>query len=351
MAHELMFNDDGKAAMFYVGDTPWHEEGQELMHPPTAADAIRFANLDWDVEKATLRYQTAEASDDVPNCVALVPGKGWKKEKRPVFGIVSDKFNILQNKDAFAFFDPVVKRGFAEYETAGALGDGSRIWVLAKLKESFEIGRNDTIERYLLLSNNHDGHGTVTVKFTPIRVVCQNTLSMALHDVREFFSIRHDRSLFENLVCTADDMCDRIEARYGQIRRHFWEMQQVRVIPDQAQAYFAVVYADPDLPAPRNAQQERQQEKRLQMLARKRANCMNILKNSPRCRLDNGENTVWSIYNAVTEHEDHWLPAGSRRRSRSNRLQSIWFGDGQQRKLKAFNEAMRLVQEKPAGRA
>jgi len=278
----------------------------------------------------------------LPDTFAVVPDEGWKDKKKPVLGIVSGRYEILQNKDAFAFFDPLVKKGYATYETAGALGSGERVWVLAKLNDSFEIAKGDKIERYLLISNRHDGHGTVNVKFTPIRVVCQNTLSMAMQDAREFFAIRHDEGLFSRLENVADEMRERIEKRYAEIRMAFTRMQEVEIDKSRAEDYFAEVYSDGEvttLPAAKNEAQEARRREQLWLLERARICCRHILFESPTCRIDNAPPTVWTAYNAVTEYVDHWRAEGLNGKPPSVSLNSIWFGDGQQRKLKAFTQA------------
>ena len=353
MAHELKFGDDGKAAMFYVGEQPWHREGVKLNQPPSAAEAIKAASLDWSLVKAPLFYhRTLTDTAVLPDTFAVVPDEGWKDKKKPVLGIVSGPYEILQNKDAFAFFDPLVKNGYATYETAGALGSGERVWVLAKLNRSFEIAKGDKIERYLLLSNRHDGHGTVNVKFTPIRVVCQNTLSMAMQDAREFFAIRHDEDLFRRLGNVADEMRDRIEARYLDIKTAFTKMQEVEIDEGQAENYFAEVYADGEvttLPGPKNEAQEVRRREQLRRLERARIYCQNILDESKTCRIDNSPPTVWTAYNAVTEFVDHWRAQGLNGKPPSVSLNSIWFGDGQQRKLKAFTRAGILARNLAGG--
>ena len=100
------------------------------------------------------------------------------REKEAVaLGLVSNRYVPLQNIEAFSFFEPFIHNGWAQFHTAGALGNGERVWVLAKLDGQIVIGKDDAIDRYLLLSNKHDGTGAVSIRFTPIRVVCQNTLN------------------------------------------------------------------------------------------------------------------------------------------------------------------------------
>lgn len=344
MAHELHLEDNGHASMFYVSEPPWHGLGKRLNAPPSAAEGIHAAGLDWEVVKAPLFYHASiKHTDIVPNRFALVPGEGWPDRKRPMFGMVTEKYHILQNCDAFAFFDPMVKKGYAQYETAGALGKGERVWVLAKLPEAIQVDPEDRVERYILLSNTHDGHSAVSVKFTPIRVVCQNTLSMALNDARQAFSIQHDETLFPRLGEAADEMRDRIETRYEQIAADFLTLRNVTIASDQAEAYFNTVYAEPDdLPPPTDEYQERLQKERRRILQRDREACLRIYQDGPRARMK-GSRTLWGAYNAVTEYVDHGRMSSSSPRRMRSRLNTIWFGEGQRRKLRAFDEAKKLV--------
>jgi phage/plasmid-like protein (TIGR03299 family) len=342
MAHELLIDEQGQASMFYFGDTPWHGLGQELHRPPTAAVAMAAARLDWRVERAPLFYHASiEATGIVPSLYALVPGKGWRGKERPIFGTVTEKYTILQNTDAFAFFDPLVKKGYATYETAGALGEGERVWVLVKMKGDFEIAPDDRIQRYLLLSNKHDGHASVHVKFTPVRVVCQNTLTMATMDGRETFSVRHDPSLFDGLGAVADDMLGHIERRYAAIREAFVAMQERRVSQDDLRGYIEAIFLMPPLPA--NEHESVIHERRRKEVERSRWAAASIFQQSPRCRL--AGDTLWSAYNAVTELIDHWIPAASRGRSPNAQLNRIWFGSGQTIKVRAFDRAVQIVKQ------
>ena len=121
-------------------------------------------------------------------------------EPEIVLGIVTERYEPLQNIEAFSFFDPIVDQKSATFETAGALDNGERVWVLAKMPEVIEVVRGDNCEKYLLLSNTHTGQGSVIVKFTAVRVVCQNTLMLSLQDGQHAFRVRHSRKMSECLA-------------------------------------------------------------------------------------------------------------------------------------------------------
>ena len=172
MSHNLN-QANGKAAMMYVGEVPWHGLGTKLDKPATAAEAIEAAGLNFTVEKWPMRTQ--RGSLPVNNHFATV-----RTDTKEVLGVVGSRYEPIQNKDAFTAFDSLVGEGEAIYHTAGALGKGERIWILAKMPDYIRINGNDIVEKFLLLTNTHDGTSVVRVKLTPIRVVCENTLSIAL---------------------------------------------------------------------------------------------------------------------------------------------------------------------------
>jgi phage/plasmid-like protein (TIGR03299 family) len=178
MPHNLN-QENGQASMMYVGEAPWHKLGTRLDGPATAVDAIRAAGLNWQVIKQPL-YAGRESPRLLPGYFAVVRDDHWQKGETKVLGVLGREYTPLQNSDAFAFFDPIVGEKAAVYRTAGALGQGERIWLLAKLPDDIRVVGDDIAEKYLLLSNSHDGKSSVQLKFTPIRVVCENTLTMAL---------------------------------------------------------------------------------------------------------------------------------------------------------------------------
>lgn len=177
--------------MMYVGEKPWHGLGTKLDKPATSAEAIKAAGLDWEVKKVPVFAMDLHSHPkQIPNKFAV------RRQDNGVALSVTGKFyNPLQNKDAFKFFDAVVGEKAAMYHTAGALGNGERVWLLAKLPNDVVVKGKDVVEKFLLLMNSHDGTSTVIVKMTPIRVVCQNTLTEALGDGEDMAKLRHTRWL------------------------------------------------------------------------------------------------------------------------------------------------------------
>ncbi len=199
MAHNLHFDENtGKHSFFSVKEKAWHGLGQILDVHPTSEEAIRQAGLDYEVVKAPLYIHTnpvrIETSGDlITQWETPVPGFFATKrmDTGMPLGVVGKDYQIVQNRDAFSFFDSIAGCGEILYETAGALGGGERIFITAKLPGYIRVGDDDLIEKYLFLTNSHDGSGSITAAFTPIRVVCQNTLNAAMRNLSNVVRIRH----------------------------------------------------------------------------------------------------------------------------------------------------------------
>lgn len=174
--------------MMYVREKPWHGLGVEVSEAPNSEDALRFAGLDWNVRQ-----------ENVFNSRGGVI-KGFKANVRDsddsVLGVVGDRYKVVQNRDAFKFTDGLIGTD-VRYETAGSLREGKQIWLLAKLPEQMIAG--DAVEPYLCFTNAHDGSSGVRVCMTPVRVVCNNTLNVALATAKRTWSMRHTENVHERL--------------------------------------------------------------------------------------------------------------------------------------------------------
>lgn len=167
-------------SMMYVREKPWHSLGTRVEEAPTSADALRMAGLDWNVVQRNIQVC---GGAKIQNYKANV-----RDSDGAVLGVVSDRYKIVQNAEAFEFTDSLIG-GDVHYETAGSLNGGRKIWLLARLPETEIVG--DKTEPYLCFSNTHDGSGAIRVCMTPIRVVCNNTLNLALGSARRAWSVRH----------------------------------------------------------------------------------------------------------------------------------------------------------------
>jgi len=194
MAHQLNLNQQtGKFSFFSVKEKAWHGLGQIVDQYPTSAEALQFAGLDYEVTKEdlfTASYNSDGQLMDNTTCVKSHFAT-MRKDTGAVLGIVGKDYEIVQNKDAFTFFDAIVGGEGIQYETAGALGNGERIFITAKLPGYIKVGNDDLIEKYLFLTTSHDGYGSITAAFTPVRIVCNNTLNAALRNHSNSIKIRH----------------------------------------------------------------------------------------------------------------------------------------------------------------
>jgi phage/plasmid-like protein (TIGR03299 family) len=187
--------------MFYVGQTPWHGLGIKLEAAPTTREAIVAAGLDWTVGLKAL--QTVDG-------VAVSHRATYRESDGSILGVVGPTWRPLQNAEAFSFFDPFVTSGEARLDTAGSLSEGRRVWILAQLNKDPSVivpRSDDVVRKFVLLSNSHDGSLAIKVGFTPIRVVCANTLAMA-HDSRKsnLLRIRHTKNSVDALEAVRDAM-------------------------------------------------------------------------------------------------------------------------------------------------
>jgi phage/plasmid-like protein (TIGR03299 family) len=202
MAHNLNFNEQTQQHSFFsVKEKAWHGLGQIVQDYPTSAEAIRFAGLDYEVVKQDI-YTTCYNADGQPmdfNNRIKTHIATMRPDTGEVLGVVGKDYEIIQNRDAFSFFDAIVGGDGIQYETAGALGKGERIFITAKLPGYIKVGREDLIEQYLFLTTSHDGFGSITAAFTPVRIVCNNALNAALRNHSNSIKIRHTANAKERL--------------------------------------------------------------------------------------------------------------------------------------------------------
>lgn len=196
MAHHLNYNEQTKKHSFFsTKEKAWHNLGQVIQDYPTSAEAIKHAGLDYEVEKRKLFTSSLQDMRiEVPNFFSTV-----RTDNDTVLGVVGKDYQIVQNRDAFSFFDSIVGGDGMLYETAGALGNGERIFITAKLPDYIRVGNDDLIEKYLFLTTSHDGSGSITAAFTPIRIVCANTLNAALRNQTNTVRIRHTSNAKQRL--------------------------------------------------------------------------------------------------------------------------------------------------------
>jgi len=308
--------------MMYVGEVPWHGLGTKLDAPATAREAIEAAGLHYDVSLTDL-----VTTDGIPvtSCKAVV-----RTDTNDVLGVVGNSYVPVQNRQAFAFLDAVVADGALRYHTAGALRKGEKIWLLAKLPGQIRVRfSEDVSEKYLLLTNSHDGSAALRVFFTSIRCVCANTLAMADREGRgEGISIRHQGDLTSKIRQARDVLgiaaryFDDLEGQFDLLARHYPSYAQVS-------AYFKALYPDPEEGNPARAENVRN-------------DLFRLFEHGKGQDIPEIRSTSWAMLNAVTEYVDHLRPTRAKTEfdRSANRLDSSWFGSGARLKEKAFQLAI-----------
>lgn len=201
--------------MFSVREKPWHGLGTIVKEAPTSADAIRLAGLDWSVVQEPIYTNFNRVVDGYRANV--------RSSDRKVLGVVSDRYKVVQNVDAFSFTDELLGKG-VRYETAGSLQEGKKVWLLARLPREYIIA-GERISPYLVFSNTHDGSGSVKVAITPVRVVCNNTLNLALGTAKRSFSMIHTGNIQDKIqeakdtLFMAEEYMDCLGVEFEQLRR------------------------------------------------------------------------------------------------------------------------------------
>ncbi len=341
--HEVEIQD-GAAKMFYVGETPWHGLGTPLEKAPTSAEAIKCAGLDWKVEQKPLFMP-----DSVDEAGNPSNAKQWERVSHvanvrstdgKVLGVVGPTWTPLQNAEAFSFFDAFVSAGQASYETAGALHGGSRVWVLALLSgDPLVITGDDVVKKYLLLSNSHDGTLAARVGFTPVRVVCQNTLSAAIGDkASKLVKITHHRKIAEALAAVADVM-NVVNATFEATADQYRALAAKGCSDADLQKYVNLVFSAKrvkKVTKAKNAEfptmdellgQVREEASEIDVAGELKSNVLpriqQLFESGRGADLPGVRGTLWGAYNAINEYIVH-----DRGTDAAKRLDSTWFGGG-----------------------
>lgn len=218
-------------SMFYTRKAPWHGLGVRVEEAPESKEALIQAGLDWKVEQTDVYAASGERISGYKANIRDID--------RSVLGIVGDRYKIVQNEEAFAFTDGLLGEG-VKYETAGSLAGGKIVWMLAKLPEKYIIS-GDAIEPYLVFCNSHDGSGAIRVAMTPVRVVCQNTLNLALKGASRVWSARHTGNVMSRMD-EARETLQLANAYMSQLGRSINELQAKKLTDKKVLAMIDSLY-------------------------------------------------------------------------------------------------------------
>jgi phage/plasmid-like protein (TIGR03299 family) len=307
--------------MAYAGETPWHGLGVQVPSDLSPAQMLEKAGLNWTVNK-------------VP-AFANVGGKqtsvGWsalvRDSDESILSVVSNDWNPVQNHEAFEFFHEYCAAGDMEMHTAGSLRDGQIVWVLAKIKESFELFKGDTVDSYLLFTNPHKFGQSIDVRFTPIRVVCNNTLTLSLNEKADRMVKKSHRTEFN-----AEDVKEQLGIATNKLAK-YKEMAEFlgskRYTGESLTEYFNKIF--PVLAYNKEKGPQRKD------LSKSATRALEVIHTQPGAQY--AEGSWWQAFNAVTYLTDHEIG-----RSADTRLQSAWFGPNKNLKVKALETAVEMAE-------
>ena len=212
--------------MFYTREKPWHGLGVQVQEAPTSKQALIMAGLDWNVIQEPILTQRGE----------VIPGYkiNMRDYDNKILGVVSNRYKVVQNEEAFAFTDALLGEGVT-YETAGSLAEGKRTWILAKLPHHYIIS-GDEITPYLVFMNSHDGSGSIKVAMTPILVVCQNTLNLALSTAKRCWSTNHIGNI-QGKMDEARDTLKLASTYMVELGKGIEELQRKKISDQQVMEY------------------------------------------------------------------------------------------------------------------
>lgn len=316
------------STMAYQGQTPWHGLGNQLSPNQPLETWAEQAGMDWNIESSPVRFVTEEQNQAVAS--GLYPDKRvlYRSDNMMPLSVVSQRYKVVQPLEILEFYRDLTEQSGFELETAGVLKEGRKLWALARTGQSMTLAGNDTTHGYVLLATACDGTMATTAQFTSVRVVCNNTLAVALNKAEQAVKVPHstdfDASKVKQQLGIAvsgwDDFMYRLKTLS---QRKLTHKEAVRFV-DEVLSSSASGIHNPDSKA----------------FERNKAQVLNLYSgNGHGSNLASASGTAFGLLNAVTEYVDH----NRRARSTDYRLDSAWFGQGANIKQIAFSEAMGLV--------
>ena len=338
--HDIAQTKDEEWMTAWAGSTPWHKLGTKTDGLMTSQEALKKAHLDWQVEKLPLRYvDTNGLVSTVPETYGVFRNDGEKYVPLTRNGkAVGKVWKAWQNVDALSFIDELFQTHDGKIEVCGALGNGERVWVLARMPNNIVLDGVDTINQFLLISNCHDGTGSVVIMLTPIRVVCSNTLSMALRQGSDFvWRIRHTGKKDTHLQKVLEIFAEANESFYA------WGEQAAQLLDIEMSLDEAKEYFIDTLQLKRNKETDNLATRGQGMLNK----CVALLAGDNN-KVGNMEGTAWAAYNAVTEYIDHHATELRNGDKSIKRMESALFGPLARRKQAAWTNAFEDYSEEVA---
>ena len=310
MSHEV-------ETMAYAGELPWHGLGTEVSNELTPLQMMQKAGVDWEVEQQKI---VTESGLEINDKVALV-----RTSDNTLLDVTGKDWKPVQNEEAFTFFSEFVAAGDMEMHTAGSLKEGRNVWALAKVKESFDVFGEDRVDSYLLFSNPHQYGKAVDVRFTPIRVVCNNTLTFSLQqDAKRSVKVGHRTAFDADTVKETLGIASEKFAKYKEMAQFLGSR---KITAESLIQYYNDVFPTT------SRKEEKTPVAVYDDLSKAAKMCYDALEVQPGAQFAAG--TWWQAFNSVTYYTDHLQGRNS-----ENRLHNQWFGYNQAKKVTAAEKAV-----------
>lgn len=311
MSHEV-------ETMAYTNEVPWHGLGVSVEKAPDVKKMLKLAGLDWTVSKKPILAQVGDKKTvHIPDAFALMRDKDSK-----VLDVVGKQYTPVQNTEAFEFFKEFVEAGDATMETAGSLREGRYVWGLAKLGKSFKLKGNDQVNGYLLLASPHQQGKSMLMKTTGVRVVCMNTMSMALADKKGEHRHAHRTAFDKVAIAKAKEALGIARDQFEEFAENAKRLQAKTMTRTDALEVLAPIY-QPDF----NGNVEELMKDWDKLAAPRITLVMDALEKAPGAQPGN----AWGVLNAVTYYSDHIAS-----RSSDKRLSNAWMGKTSREKEKVY---------------
>lgn len=319
MAHNI-------ETMAYTNEVPWHGLGTHILGAPSVDDMLEKAKLDWTISKHPLHYSKKgvenEPDSTVDDYFSLVRNTDGK-----CLDVVGKQYRPVQNKEAFKFFNEFVKAGKAKMETAGSLRGGRYVWGLANLQTSFKLEGGDEVKGYLLVASPHESGKALIIKFTTIRVVCNNTLTLALKNGGNEFRMAHRCEFDDSTRERAKEVLGIAREQMDEFEKNARKLKKLKLGEKDIIEVLANVYQPHISMKELNADFDKRSKPSLKRV-------MDVLVNAPGA----DPKTGWGVLNAVTYYADHVAS-----RTADKRMTNSWFGKTGHHKEMVLTDLLKLA--------
>lgn len=302
MAHEVETMFSG------ANQIPWHNLGTVIPEEVvTSADALRHAQLDWQVQLTPVYFHDGTKYTEVTDRKAVVRATDSR-----CLGVVGDRYRPLQNVEAFEFVDRVLSDYGAHYETAGSLRGGRIVWMLAQLPDTVNVLAGDKYNKYLLLHNAHDGTGSITLSLTMVRVVCMNTLCAAMRNTQRVFRIRHSESHMSKIDAVRTALGLSIQY-YNDVQEFLKAMAKIEIGRDQMINLARSCFGIEEVPEKVSPLQTKQVDTLVDLFENGTGNDWKKIRG-----------TAYAAINAATEYDSYYGEFRARKDKNENRFEKLW---------------------------